>query len=39
VSLAEALALETEHVSRRSFDPASFKAAGQETARRGHREG
>ncbi|HEX7096160.1 MAG TPA: enoyl-CoA hydratase [Acidimicrobiales bacterium] len=34
MSLAEALALETDHVTRRSFDPAAFGAAGRSTAAR-----
>jgi enoyl-CoA hydratase len=33
--LADALALETEHVTRRSFDSAAFGAAGRATAARG----
>ena len=36
LSLAGALALETEHTARRSFDPAAFGRAGTETAARGH---
>jgi enoyl-CoA hydratase len=35
LSLADALALETEHVTRRSFDAAAFGAAGRATAARG----
>ena len=35
LSRAEALTLETEHVARRSFDPAAFGRAGTETAARG----
>jgi enoyl-CoA hydratase len=35
LSLAEALALETEHVAHRSFDAAAFGAAGRATAARG----
>jgi len=36
LSLADALALEAHHTARRSFDPASFTAAGRATAARGH---
>jgi enoyl-CoA hydratase len=35
LSLADALALETEHVTRRSFDADAFGAAGTATAKRG----
>jgi hypothetical protein len=34
MSLADALALETEHVTRRSFDAAAFGQAGSATAAR-----
>ena len=36
-SLAEALAFEADHTSRRAHDPAAFAALGRETAARGHR--
>jgi enoyl-CoA hydratase len=36
-SLAEALAFEADHTSRRRHDPAAFAALGRETAARGHR--
>ena len=39
VSLAEALALETDHTSRRRHDPEAFAALGQQTAARAHRDG
>ena len=38
VSLAEALALESDHTSRRRHDPTAFAALGQQTAARGHRD-
>ena len=38
-SLAEALALETDHTSRRRHDPEAFAALGQQTAARAHRDG
>jgi enoyl-CoA hydratase len=37
LSLAQALAMETEHTARRSFDPAAFGRAGTETAARAGR--
>jgi len=37
-SLADALALETDHTARRRHDPAAFTALGRETAARGHRD-
>jgi len=36
LSLPDALAFEAHHTARRSFDPASFTAAGRATAARGH---
>ena len=39
LSLADALALETEHVTRRSFDAAAFGEAGRATAARGGTSG
>jgi len=36
LSLSDALALESHHTARRSFDAASFTAAGRATAARGH---
>jgi enoyl-CoA hydratase len=36
LSLSDTLALEADHTARRSFDPASFTAAGRATAARGH---
>ena len=37
-SLAEALAFEADHTSRRAHDPAAFTALGRETAARAHRD-
>jgi enoyl-CoA hydratase len=36
LSLPAALALETDHTARRTFDPSAFTAAGRATAARGH---
>jgi len=36
LSVSDALALEADHTARRSFDAASFTAAGRATAARGH---